>query len=152
MNYAARIERLTRELKNLNFVNQSGACSSSYIITSEGRKSETTMEDKVIVVVCGYPELYIHLRTFTKTGIHFATSLELPGRSPSHDAYSRLLSREFHAYSYSYSKVTVAIQSGPYPAQMVTAVTRSSPYPDQMVDHHLETTSTALNVSGDQDT
>ncbi len=34
----------------------------------------------------------------------------------------------------------------------VTAVTRSSPYPDQMVDQHLETTSTALNVSGDQDT
>ncbi len=30
----------------------------------------------------------------------------------------------------------------------VTAVTRSSPYPDQMVDQHLETTSTALNVSG----
>ncbi len=29
----------------------------------------------------------------------------------------------------------------------VTAVTRSSPYPDQMVDQHLETTSTALNVS-----
>ncbi len=25
-------------------------------------------------------------------------------------------------------------------------------YPDNMVDHHLETTSTALNVSGDQDT
>ncbi len=55
------------------------------------RKSETTMEDKVIVVVCGYPELYIHLRTFTKTGIHFAMRLELPGRSPSHDVYSRLL-------------------------------------------------------------
>ncbi len=32
----------------------------------------------------------------------------------------------------------------------VTAVTWSSPYPDQMVDQHLETTSTALNVSGDQ--
>ncbi len=53
------------ELKNLNFggyshrVNQSGACSSSDVITSGGRKSETTMEDKVIVVVCGYPELYI---------------------------------------------------------------------------------------------
>ncbi len=47
-------------------------------------KSETTMEDKVIVVVCGYPELYIHLRTFTKTGIHCVTRLELPGRSPSH--------------------------------------------------------------------
>ncbi len=39
-----------------------------------------------------------------------------------------------------------------YPDQMVTAVTRSSPYPDQIVDQHLETTSTALNVSGDQDT
>ncbi len=90
-------------LKNLNFggysrrVNQSGACSSSDVITSGGRKSETTMEDKVIVVVCGYPELYIHLRTFTKTGIHFATRLELPGRSPSHDANSRLLCSEFHA-------------------------------------------------------
>ncbi len=34
----------------------------------------------------------------------------------------------------------------------VTVATRSSPYPDQMVDQHLETTSTALNVSGDQDT
>ncbi len=66
----------------------------------------------------------------------------------------------------SYSEVTVATRSGPYPAQMITAatrsspypdqmitaVTRSSPYPDQMVDHHLETTSTALNVSGYQDT
>ncbi len=55
------------------------------------------MEDKVIVVVFGYPELYIHLGTFTKTGIHFATRLELPGRSPSHDANSRLLCSEFHA-------------------------------------------------------
>ncbi len=78
-------------------VNQSGACSSSDVITSGGRKSETTMEDKVIVVVCGYPELHIHLRTFTKTGIHFATKLELPGRSPSHDTYSHLLCSEFHA-------------------------------------------------------
>ncbi len=105
-NEAAQIECLThhsRELKNLNFggysrrVNQSGACSSNGVITSRGRKSETTMEDKVIVVVCGYPELYIHLRTFTKTGIHFATRLELPGRSPSHDANLHLLCSEFHA-------------------------------------------------------
>ncbi len=78
----------SRELKNLNFggysrrVNQSGACSSSDVITSGGRKSQTTMEDKVIVVVCGYPELYKHLRTFTKTGIHFATRLELPAEAP----------------------------------------------------------------------
>ncbi len=71
--------------------------SRSDVITSGGRKSETTMEDKVIVVVCGYPELYINLRTFTKTGIHFAMRLELPGKSPSHDAYSRLLCSEFHA-------------------------------------------------------
>ncbi len=93
-NYAAQIEclmRHSRELKNLNFggysrrVNQSGACSSSDVITSGGRKSQTTMKDKVIVVVCGYPELYIHLHTFTKTGIHFAMRLDLPGRSPSHD-------------------------------------------------------------------
>ncbi len=48
----ARIERLARDLKNLNFggysrrVNQSGACSSSDVITSGGRKSQTTMEDK----------------------------------------------------------------------------------------------------------
>ncbi len=38
----------------------------------------------------------ILLRTFTKTGIHLATRLELPGRSPSHDAYSCLLCSEFH--------------------------------------------------------
>ncbi len=51
----------------------------------------------------------------------------------------------------SYSEVTVATQSGPYPAQMVTPVTISSPYPDQMMDQHLETNSTgptALNVRG----
>ncbi len=33
----------------------------------------------------------------------------------------------------SYSEVTVATRSSPYPAQMVTAVTRSSPYPDQII-------------------
>ncbi len=52
----------------------------------------------------------------------------------------------------SYSEITVATRSSLYPDQTVTAVTRSSPYPDQMVDQHLEMTSTALNVSGDQDT
>ncbi len=52
----------------------------------------------------------------------------------------------------SYSEVTVATRSGPYPAQMITAVNRSSLYLDQMVEQHLETTSTALNVSGDQGT
>jgi len=55
----------------------------------------------------------------------------------------------------SYSEVTIATQSSPYPAQMVTVVTRSSLFPDQLVDQHLETTSaapTALNVSGVLDT
>ncbi len=52
----------------------------------------------------------------------------------------------------SYSEVPEATRSGPYPTQMIAAVTRSSPYPDQMVDQHLETTSTALNVSEDQGT
>ncbi len=96
-----RLMRHSRKLKNLNWysrrINQSGACSSSDVITSGGRKSETTMKNKVIVVVCGYPELYIHLPTFTKTGIHLATRLELPGRSPPHDAYSCLLCNEFLA-------------------------------------------------------
>ncbi len=58
-NPAARIERLMRELKKLNVggyscrVNQSGACVSSDVITCGGRKSKTTMDDKLIVVVCG---------------------------------------------------------------------------------------------------
>ncbi len=52
----------------------------------------------------------------------------------------------------SYSEVTVATRSGPYPAQMVTAVTRSSPYPDQTMDQHLETTSTAPTALRVQDT
>ncbi len=46
--------------------------------------------------------------------------------------------------------ITAVTRSRPYPDQMITAVTRSSPYPDQMMDQHLETTSTALNVSGDR--
>ncbi len=61
--------RVIRELKNQKnggyscCVNQSGACSSSDVITNS----------------------------------HFATRLELPGRSRSHDANSRLLCSEFHA-------------------------------------------------------
>ncbi len=49
--------------------NQSGACSCSDVIRSGGRKSETTMEDKLIVVVCGYLELYDITSYFYKTGI-----------------------------------------------------------------------------------
>ncbi len=54
--------------------------------------------------------------------------------------------------TYPVQMITAVTRSSPYPVQMITAVTRSSPHPDQMVDQHLEMTSTALNVSRDQDT
>ncbi len=57
-------------------LNQSGACSSSDVITSGGRKSETTMEDKLIVVVCVYTRSFmILLRIFIKTGINIIKSI-----------------------------------------------------------------------------
>ncbi len=109
VNSTARIERLehltreSHELKNLNFggysrrVNQSGACSSSDVITSGGRKSQTTMEDKLMVVVCGYPELYDTTSYFYKNRNKFSNETGAACRSPSHDANSRLLCSEFHA-------------------------------------------------------
>ncbi len=105
VNYAARIERLgrlTRELKNLNFggysrrVNQSGACSSS-AVTSGGRQSESTMEDKLIVVVCGYPELYDTTSYFYKNRNTFCNETGAAWLKPPHDANSHLLCSEFHA-------------------------------------------------------
>ncbi len=104
VNYAARIERLGRELKNLNFggysrrVNQSGACSSSDVITSGGRKSESTMEDKLIVVVCGYPELYDTTSYFYKNRNTFCNETGAAWLKPPHDANSHLLCSEFHAW------------------------------------------------------
>ncbi len=99
-NYAAQIERLGH-LKSYKIwtladiraalTNQELALAVMWL-RAEAENPKKTMEDKFIVVVCGYPEL----RTFTKTGINFATRLELPGRSPSHDANSRLLCSEFH--------------------------------------------------------
>ncbi len=56
----------------LRRVNQSGACSSSDVITSGGRKSEKTMEDKLIVVVCGYPELYDTISYFYRSRNKFS--------------------------------------------------------------------------------
>ncbi len=57
------------ELKNLNFggyscrVNQSGACSSSDVITSGGRKSETTMEDCCVVnFTCEWSEFHARMK------------------------------------------------------------------------------------------
>ncbi len=75
--------------KFLNFggysrrVNQSGACSSSDVITSGGRKSKTTMKDKVIVVVCGYPELYDTTSYFYKNRNTFCNETGAACRSPS---------------------------------------------------------------------
>ncbi len=62
--YAARIERLGRLTR---YLRESGACSSSDVITSGGRKSKTAMEDKLILVVCGYPELYDTTSYFYKS-------------------------------------------------------------------------------------
>ncbi len=85
----AVFSRNSRKLKNLNVLTNQELALAVMSLRAEAENPKTIMEDKVIVVVCGYPELYIHLRTFTKTGINFATRLELPGRSPSHDANSR---------------------------------------------------------------
>ncbi len=105
MNYAARSERLGRlsELKNLNFGgytcrdNQSGACSSSDVITGGSRKSETTMEDKLIVVVCGYLELNDTTSYFYKNRNTFCNETGAAWQKPPHDANSHLLCCEFHA-------------------------------------------------------
>ncbi len=80
--------RESRQLKNLKFggysrhVNQSGACSSSDVITSGGRKSETTMEDKLIVVVCGYPELYDTTSYFYKNMNKFSNETGASWQKP----------------------------------------------------------------------
>ncbi len=107
----ARIEHLGRltsdfsiRAKNLNFggysrrVNQSGACSSSDVITSRGRKSQTTMEDKLNLAVCGYPELYDATSYFYKNRNTFCNETGAAWQKPPpHDANSRLLCSEFHA-------------------------------------------------------
>ncbi len=71
-----------------------------------GRKSETTMEDKLIVVVCGYPELYDITSYFYKNRNKFCNETGAAWqkgqgifwpRSPSHYANSRLLCSECHA-------------------------------------------------------
>ncbi len=96
-----------RELRSangaLNFgryshrVNQSGACTSSDVITNGGRKSQTTMEDKLIVVVCAYLELYDTTSYFYKNRNKFSNETGAACRSPCHDASSRLLCSKFHA-------------------------------------------------------
>ncbi len=73
-----------------------GACSSSDVITSGSIKSETTMEDKLIMVVCGYPELYDTTSYFYKNRNKFRNETVAACRSPPHDANSRLLFSEFH--------------------------------------------------------
>ncbi len=75
-------------LKNLKFGrysrrdNQSGACSSSDVITSRGRKSEKTMEEKCIVVVCGYPELYDTTLYFYKNRNKFSNETGAAWQKP----------------------------------------------------------------------
>ncbi len=83
----ARIERLGRfrRFEKSEFwrrINQSGACSSSDVIMSGGRKSETTMEDKVIVVVCEYPELYDTTSYFYKNSNTFCNETGAAWQKP----------------------------------------------------------------------
>ncbi len=52
------LQRLDRQSCSAIRANEAARITCSDVITSGGRKSETTMEDKLIVVVCGYPELY----------------------------------------------------------------------------------------------
>ncbi len=63
-------------------VNQSGACSSSDVITSRGRKSDTTMEDKLIVVVFGYLELYDTTSYFYKNRNKFCNEIGAAWQKP----------------------------------------------------------------------
>ncbi len=91
-NYTARIERLGRlttrvEKSDLWRIfaprfNQSGACSSSDVITSGGRKSQTTMEDKLMVVVCGYPELCDTTSYFYKNRNKFSNETGAVSQKP----------------------------------------------------------------------
>ncbi len=94
------LTRYSRELKNLKFGgysrrgNQSGACSSSDVITSGGRKSQTTMDDKLMVVVCGYPELYDTTSYFYKNRNKFSNKTRAACRSPPHDVNEAYFTRE----------------------------------------------------------
>ncbi len=85
---------------NLNFgrssrrVNQSGACSSSDVITSRGRNNNGR---QINCGLCGYPELYDTTSYFYKNRNNFNNETGAACRSPPHDANSRLLCSEFHA-------------------------------------------------------
>ncbi len=105
-NYAAQIERLghlMRKLKNLNFggysrhVNNQELALAVTWLRMEAENPKKQWRTNLLWLYVGTRSCTILLRTFTKTGINFATRLELPGRSPSHDANSRLLCSEFHA-------------------------------------------------------
>ncbi len=63
---------------------------------AEAENSKQQWRTNLLWLYVGTRSCTILLRTFTKTNIHFATRLELPGRSPSHDANSHLLCSEFH--------------------------------------------------------
>ncbi len=65
-NYAARIAQVEKSELWRIFVALTNqelvlAVTSLRVEAESKKKKETTMEDKIIVVVCNYPELYIHL-------------------------------------------------------------------------------------------
>ncbi len=57
---------------------------------------------------------------------------------------AQMITADTRSSPYPDQMITADTRSSPYPDQMITAVTRSSPYPDQMVDQHLEMTSATL--------
>ncbi len=96
-----RIERLTRELKNLNFggysrrVNQSGACSSSDVITSGGRKSQTTMEDCYVVnFTHEWSECHARMKRVNSK----CSSVQLRANSAIYSLHSRLVWTHLYFY------------------------------------------------------
>ncbi len=88
LRHYSRMRWCELSMKNVNFggyscrVNQSGACSSSDVIRSGGRKSQTTMEDRVMVVVCGYPELYDTTSYFYKNRNTFCNETGAAAEAP----------------------------------------------------------------------
>ncbi len=65
-------------------------------LRAEAENQKKQWRTNLLWLYVGTQSCTILLHTFIKTRIHFATKLELPGRSPSHDANSRLLCSEYH--------------------------------------------------------
>ncbi len=101
--FARRRQGEWRQLRNLNFggylrrVNQSGACSSSDVITSGGGKSQNNNGGQIYCGCMWVPGAVYTSSYFYKNRNTFCNETGAACRSPSHDANSHLLCSEFHA-------------------------------------------------------